>query len=106
MKENFIDKVYDTLQDTGPDDWHVPGVKPAFCDDQICHQLYGKVYDAKWRLCDRYYGGHEMEDVEEIISRMFDIMQEVGYQMYLYGAKFGIPEGTDTRTPAERSIDA
>lgn len=102
MEFNFIDKVYETIQSTSLNDVFIPEITPSFVEGEICLRLYEKVYDAKWRICDEHYCGREAEDVEIIISRMFDIMQEVGYRMYLCGAKYGIPEGTDTRTPAER----
>ena len=102
MESNFIDDVYASIQCVFDEDVLVPEVKAAFTEEQICMQLYSRVFDAKCRINDKYNGGHELHDVEEIIDAMFDIMAEVGHQMYLYGAKFGIPEGTDIRTPQER----
>ena len=104
MEQTFIDKVYDSVQAISERDVLVPGVQAAFTEGQICLQIYGDVFEAKCQLNDTYNDGHELEEVEQIISRMFDIMAEVGHQMYLYGAKFGIPEGEDIRTPAERNL--
>ena len=105
MRDSFIDKVYNTIQDTAPANWHIPGVEPEFAEGKYCLQLYAQVYEAKQRLNDRYNGGHELQDVEDIICHMFDIMQEVGHKMYLYGATFGIPNDADTETAGQSAAE-
>ena len=106
MERTFIDDVYESLQGISDRDVLVPGVEAAFTQGHICLQLYGDVFNAKCRLNDLYNEGHELDDVEWIITRMFDIMEEIGYRMYVYGARFGIPEGEDPRTPRQRRKDA
>ena len=102
MEQTFIHKVYTSLQGITERDVLVPGVEAAFAKGQVCQQLYKEVFEAKCRLNDLYNQGHELEDVEIIIGRMFDIMEVIGHKMYLYGATFGTPEGnTAPQSPAE-----
>lgn len=60
-------------------------VEDEYADGKPCAELYGRVYDAKVRLCERL-GVDEDEDVETIINCMNDIAHILAMKMYDYGA--------------------
>lgn len=89
MKNYFIEMVYETLRGQLVDDARIPGVENIFADGSLCDRLYSEVYDANQRLCSRL-GVAEDDDVEIIINALIEIEQQISYQMYLCGARFGL----------------
>lgn len=60
-------------------------VEDEFLEGKPCAELYGRVYDAHLRLCERL-GVDEDEDIETIINCMNDITRILAMKMYDYGA--------------------
>jgi len=96
MENEFIENVYDTLNGETEPAFQVPGVVNAFAEGSECELLYGKVYDAQRRLEVRLGVEPYDRDVEEIISSLQAIQRELCFQMYYYGAKFGMQEKIDS----------
>lgn len=92
MQENFTQTVYETMIGVLKQEYRVPGVSNEYEPGKPCDLLYKEVYDANCRLCQRLGIPCDDEDVETIISNMFDIQQILCLRMYEYGVKFGAPD--------------
>lgn len=62
----------------------VRGVENAFEPGSICEEIYQKIYQANFRICERL-GVEEDSDVESIISNFFALNRELCIRMYRYG---------------------
>ncbi len=62
-------------------------VKNEFSVGAFCEEMYGKVYNANRRLCERL-GVEEDGDIESIISNLMDIGEYLALKMYDYGKLF------------------
>ena len=60
-------------------------VEDEFAEGKPCAELYGRVYEANRKLCERL-GVDEDKDVETIINCMNDISRILAMKMYDYGA--------------------
>ena len=89
MHEDFVKRVYNTLNGQYVADCRVPGVENAFAEGEPCMELYGKALDAYLRICQRLGAGEEDEDVEVIYNAFMDIAEILSLKMYRYGAKVG-----------------
>ena len=92
MDNEFMQDVYDTLNGDMLPGCEVPGVENLFADGATCELLYRDIYDAERRLEERLGVEPYDDDVEMIVSKMFDIVEEMCRHMYYYGAKFGMRE--------------
>ncbi len=88
MREEFVDIVYDLLNGTRIRQPGDPEVENLFAIGRECEQLYGLVYDANLRLCQRL-GVEEDADVETVINSLLRICELTGKRMYRYGAELG-----------------
>lgn len=90
MGRAFYDKLFNIVNGITEESLEFPDVKDAFERGELCCRLYGNVYDAERRLEERLgVVGHD-PDVEAIIVAMDEIIKEIGYRMYCYGAKYGM----------------
>lgn len=62
-------------------------VEDEFQEGKPCELLYGRMYDARERLCERL-GVEEDEDIETIINSMEDIARILALKMYEYGTNW------------------
>ncbi len=88
MEDRFIKDVYDTLNGTMLPEYAVPGVENLFAAGENCDRWYARMHEAYARLRQRLSVLDEDEDVEEIISALLDIGQEMALKMFAYGVQF------------------
>ena len=98
MEDSKIESIYATLTSHVRKGSRFPGVEDAFADGSFCMQCYHRMRDAYDRLCDRLGVVDEDRDVEIILQSMSDIERELCFQMYRYGARFGLSSQKDTES--------
>ena len=79
----FVDDIYETLIGVRAEEFQVPGVENAFWPGTYCAQRYAHLNLHRQRLWERLWG--EDEDLEEILSAMESIQQELCFKMFEYG---------------------
>ena len=69
----------------------VPGavIPYEFEDGKPCMELYGRVCDARERICERTGIDFEDRDLLEMVECMEEIAKICALKMYDYGVKFG-----------------
>lgn len=98
MKEQsmeFKELVYDLMQGAiNLKEYPVPEaeiVQNEYAEGARCYQLYGEVFEANRRLCERL-GVQEDRDIELIIDNLLEIGKILGLKMFDYGNKFSNKE--------------
>ncbi len=61
-------------------------VENEFAEGKRCEVLYGSVYDANRRVCERL-GVDEDEDIEEIINSMYEMARIMCMKTFDYGMR-------------------
>ena len=90
MRDEFVEKVYETLQGNHSLESGVLGVENLFTDTGPGLKLYCQMWEAYERLCQRLdLQETEDADVEIIINSLMDIADLLSFKMYEYGAIFG-----------------
>ncbi len=87
MNSEVVDTVYDLLIGESAPGAGNPIVENLFAEGRTCERLYGEVYDANLRLCEKL-GVQEDEDVETIINSLLRISRLLGRKMFLYGMMY------------------
>lgn len=90
MSENFIQTVYFTMLGELDTKHCIPEVTNEFSTNMPCAQLYETVYAANRRICQKLGNVEEDRDIETIINSLLQIQQLLCFQMYKYGARFGV----------------
>lgn len=90
-KAHLDEVIYGTLMGSLQEPYSMPGVTCIFTEAKIV-KLYKQISDAYARLCLRLGVGEEDDDVEDILSAVMDIEEQIAYRMYRYGAQFGMPD--------------
>ncbi len=88
MEDRLIKDVYDTLNGTMLPEFAVPGVENVFAPGTNCDRWYEQMHEAYARLRKRLGVVDEDMDVEEIISALLDVGQEMAMKMFVYGVGF------------------
>ena len=88
MSDDFINDVYETLQDNLTPETCVPGVKNLFLDGSPCDRAYSQMHHAYMRLLARLNETDEDPDVEIIIGSFLTISRLLGEEMYRCGVYF------------------
>ena len=89
MDQDFIDRVYDTLQGNLTEDACVPGVENLFAAGRTCDLMYEEIHAAYNRILQRLDAENEDPDLEIILNAFLVICKETGQAMYRLGARFG-----------------
>lgn len=82
MEQKIIDQVYETLTGMVEGTHAMPNVPNAFADGSYCMNKYEDVYEAHVRLCEKLNNLDGDDDVEIIISSMFDIQKKLCHRIY------------------------
>lgn len=90
MEQSFMERVYESMTDEIIESHKVPGVEFAFAEGSDCMELYCQAFDAYRRLRLRLNASDYDPDVEIIYNAFFKIQEILCYQMYRYGAQFGL----------------
>lgn len=93
MEGSFAEWIYDSLNGDLIEEYRCKGVENLFAEGSECLELYGQIYEASLRICERLEPGkdkEEDEDTEIMINSMLKMMEIVALKMYEYGAKFGM----------------
>lgn len=88
MQRALARRIYEQVCAGVLPEYQLPGVAFAFAPGSFCLQKYTQMLEAYARLCERLGVTDEDEDLECILSSLFEIQEELCCQMFLYGTQF------------------
>ena len=83
------ENVYLSLTGELREEYAIPGVENAFAAGSRCDELYGQIYEANRRLCERLGKSDDDRDVELIINNFLEMNRILCLEMYRYGQVYG-----------------
>lgn len=92
MKDEFIERVYETLQGDVAKSHAVPNVENLYGEGKPCRLFYEEMLSAYERVRDRLGVVDEDEDVEQMINALLSICRINSMAMYKYGEHFALEE--------------
>ena len=86
---DFVEDIYASLNGDALPEVAIRWVENMFAEGKRCSVLYGEVYEANIRLCERLGVLDEDEDVERIISNLLEMQNILCEKMFYCGYRVG-----------------